>query len=80
MSLQKLIDKYGENNLDKSNWYSFSEGNIRIPEELREYVDLKEGKLEIMEPIPEELQPLVDRLQESYRRAQDPEDLTEYRR
>ena len=53
---------------------------IRIPMELRDYIDLKEGELEMLQPIPEELQPLVDQLQESYKRVQDPTDLAEYRR
>lgn len=43
---------------------------IRIPIELREYVELVEGKLEIVKPVPQDLQPLVIELQEkagSYR-------------
>lgn len=43
---------------------------IRIPIELREYVELEEGKLEIVKPVPQDLQPLVIELQEkagSYR-------------
>lgn len=51
---------------------------IRIPIELREYVELVEGKLEIMKPVPQDLQPLVIELQEIYRKKQDPTDLTEY--
>ena len=43
---------------------------IRIPIELREYVELDEGKLE----------PLVIELQEIYRKKQDLTDLSEYRR
>ena len=42
---------------------------IRIPIELREYVELEEGKLEI-----------VKELQEIYNKKQDPTDLAEYRR
>ena len=36
---------------------------IRIPIELREYVELEEGKLEIVKPVPQDLQPLVIELQ-----------------
>jgi|GEM_PF-770003 len=53
---------------------------IRIPIELREYVELEEGKLEIMKPVPQDLQPLVIELQEIYSKKQDPTDLAEYRR
>lgn len=53
---------------------------IRIPIELREYVELEEGKLEIGKPVPQDLQPLVIELQEIYRKKQDPTDLAEYRR
>lgn len=53
---------------------------IRIPIELREYVELEEGKLEIVKPVPQDLQPLVIELQEIYRKKQDPTDLAEYRR
>lgn len=53
---------------------------IRIPIELREYVELIEGKLEIVKPVPQDLQPLVIELQEIYRKKQDPTDLAEYRR
>lgn len=48
---------------------------IRIPIELREYVEL-----EIVKPVPQDLQPLVIELQEIYRKKQDPTDLAEYRR
>ena len=48
---------------------------IRIPIELREYVEL-----EIVKPVPQDLQPLVIELQENYRKKQDPTDLAEYRR
>ena len=48
---------------------------IRIPIELREYVELVEGKLEIMKPVPQDLQPLVIELQEIYRKKQDPNEL-----
>lgn len=41
---------------------------IRIPIELREYVELEEGKLEIVKPVPQDLQPLVIELQEIYRK------------
>ena len=51
---------------------------IRIPIELREYVEPVEGKLEIMKPVPQDLQPLVIELQEIYRKKQDPTDITEY--
>lgn len=53
---------------------------IRIPIELREYVELAEGTLEIVKPVPQDLQPLVIELQEIYRKKQDFTDLTEYRR
>lgn len=53
---------------------------IRIPIELREYVELEEGKLEIVKTVPQDLQPLVIELQENYRKKQDPTDLAEYRR
>ena len=53
---------------------------IRIPIELREYVELEEGKLEIVKPVPQDLQPLVIELQEIYSKKQDPTDLAEYRR
>ena len=53
---------------------------IRIPIELREYVEMGEGKLEIVKPVPQDLQPLVIELQESYRKKQDLTDLAEYRR
>ena len=53
---------------------------IRITIELREYVELEEGKLEIVKTVPQDLQPLVIELQENYRKKQDPTDLTEYRR
>lgn len=48
---------------------------IRIPIELREYVEL-----EIVKTVPQDLQPLVIELQENYRKKQDPTDLAEYRR
>ena len=44
---------------------------IRIPIELREYVELEEGKLEIVKPVPQDLQPLVIELQEIYRKKQE---------
>lgn len=47
---------------------------------VREYVELEEGKLEIVKPVPQDLQPLVIELQEIYRKKQDPTDLAEYRR
>lgn len=53
---------------------------IRIPIELRECVELEEGKLEIVKPVPQDLQPLVIELQEIYRKKQDLTDLVEYRR
>ena len=53
---------------------------IRIPIELMEYVELGEGKLEIVKPVPQDLQPLVIELQEIYSKKQDPTDLAEYRR
>lgn len=53
---------------------------IRIPIELRECVELEEGKLEIVKPVPQDLQPLVIELQEMYRKKQDLTDLVEYRR
>ena len=53
---------------------------IRIPIELREYVEMGEGKLEIVKPVPQDLQPLVIELQEIYRKKQDLTDLAEYRR
>lgn len=53
---------------------------IRIPIELREYVELEEGKPEIVKPVPQDLQPLVIELQKIYRKKQDPTDLAEYRR
>lgn len=53
---------------------------MRIPLELREYIELEDGKLVEVKPVPEELQGKVDELKEAYRKAQDPEDLTEYRR
>ena len=53
---------------------------MRIPLELREYIDLEDGKLVEVKPVPEELQGNVEELKEAYRKAQDPEDLTEYRR
>ena len=53
---------------------------IRIPIELREYVELDEGKLEIVKPVPQDLQPLVIELQDIYNKKQDPTDLAEYRR
>lgn len=80
MSLQALIEKYGDAGIDKSKWYTLKESNIRIPEELLKYIDLEEGQVRILQPIPEDLQPLVDKLQENYRKMQDPDDLTEYRR
>lgn len=42
---------------------------IRIPIELREYVELEEGKLEIVKPVPQDLQPLVIELQKIYRKS-----------
>lgn len=48
---------------------------IRIPIELMEYVEL-----EIVKPVPQDLQPLVIELQEIYSKKQDPTDLAEYRR
>lgn len=42
---------------------------IRIPIELREYVELEEGKLEIVKPVPQDLQPLVIELQGNYRKS-----------
>lgn len=53
---------------------------IRIPIELREYVELEEGKLEIVKPVPQDLQPLMIELQDIYNKKQDPTDLAEYRR
>ena len=53
---------------------------IRIPIELRECVELEEGKLEIVKPVPQDLQPLVIELQEIYKKKQDLTDLAEYRR
>ena len=60
---------------------------IRIDEEVEpviripiEHVELEEGKLEIVKPVPQDLQPLVIELQEIYRKKQDPTDLAEYRR
>lgn len=53
---------------------------IRIPIELRKYVELEEEKLEIVKPVPQDLQPLVIELQEIYRKKQDLTDLAEYRR
>ena len=53
---------------------------IRIPIGLREYVELEEGKLEIVKPVPQDVQPLVIELQEIYRKKQDLTDLAEYRR
>ena len=53
---------------------------IRIPIELRECVELEEGKLEIVKTVPQDLQPLVIELQEIYSKKQDPTDLAEYRR
>ena len=53
---------------------------IRIPIELREYVELEEGKLEIVKSVPQDLQPLVIELQDIYNKKQDPTDLAEYRR
>ena len=53
---------------------------IRIPIELRAYVELIEGKLEIVKPVPQDLQPLVIELQDIYNKKQDPTDLAEYRR
>lgn len=47
---------------------------IRIPIELMEYVELEEGKLEIVKPVPQDLQPLVIELQGNYRKKQDPTD------
>lgn len=43
-------------------------------------VELEEGKLEIVKPVPQDLQPLVIELQGNYRKKQDPTDLSEYRR
>lgn len=48
---------------------------IRIPIELREYVEL-----EIVKPVPQDLQPLVIELQDIYNKKQDFTDLAEYRR
>lgn len=53
---------------------------IRIPIELRAYVELEDGKLEIVKPVPQDLQPLVIELQDIYNKKQDPTDLAEYRR
>ena len=41
---------------------------------------MEEGKLEIVKPVPQDLQPLVIELQEIYNKKQDPTDLAEYRR
>ena len=45
-----------------------------------EYVELEEGKLEIVKPVPQDLQPLVIELQDIYNKKQDFTDLAEYRR
>lgn len=42
---------------------------IRIPIELREYVELEEGKLEIVKPVPQDLQPLMIELQDIYNKS-----------
>ena len=79
MGLKEIMEKYGEPE-NKEGWFSLSDKLIRIPVELREYISLEDGKLVEVKPVPEELQGKVDELKEAYRKAQDPEDLTEYRR
>lgn len=79
MGLKEIMEKYGEPE-SKEGWFSFSDKLIRIPVELREYISLEEGKIIELKPVPEELQGKVEELKEAYRKAQDPEDLTEYRR
>lgn len=59
--------------------------NITYPvyAEVNSSIELKangKGKLEIVKPVPQDLQPLVIELQEIYRKKQDPTDLAEYRR
>ena len=79
MGLKEIMEKYGEPE-DKEGWFSLSDKLIRIPVELREYISLEDAKLVEVKPAPEELQANVEELKEAYRKAQDPEDLTEYRR
>ncbi len=56
------------------------EANVRIPEELKPYIDLQEGKLvEIAEP-PEALKEELQSFIEYWERIHSLEDLTEYRK
>lgn len=76
MSLKSLVERYG-NTPDKKGW--FTEQNIRIPAELSPYYALEEGKLAEKAPVPEELQEMAEKLRESWNKAHDPADLSEYK-
>ncbi len=77
MSLTKIVTKYGkEYPIDKSKW--FKEASIRIPAELQPYIDLQEGKLVELAPVPESLQDMLKAFRESWDKAHDPADLSEY--
>lgn len=80
MGLKEIMEKYGEPDFYKGNWFTLSDGMIRIPPDLSGYVAIQDGKIIELKNIPEELQDRVKALVEAYRKAQDPEDLTEYRR
>lgn len=67
-------------NFDPKNDKVIEEGLIRIPIELLPYLDLEDGELKELRPIPEDLQDEVQEFKEIYRRAKDPMDLAEYRR
>lgn len=57
MGLKEIMEKYGEPE-NKEGWFSFSENMVRIPEELSEYLDLQDGELVMIKPVPQELKDL----------------------
>lgn len=76
MSLKSLVEKYG-NTPDKRGW--FTEQNIRIPAELSPYYELEGGKLIEKAPVPEELQEMAEKFIDSWNKAHDTADLSEYK-
>ncbi len=74
MSLGDLLKKYGKP--DTKGW--FGENNIRIPAELQPYLDIQEGKLVEVSPIPEDLQNMAEMVRQAWDKAHFLSDLTEY--
>ncbi len=75
MSLENLINKYGKPKMGK--W--FTEKSMRIPAELQPYLDIEDGKLIEIAPVPEELKELEVELRSIWVKIHSLEDITEYR-